>query len=366
MAINLHDKYAKEINTKFVRESLLAGRLNNTYSFSGVKTVKISTPITVPMVDYTRTGASRYGTPTEMQDVVQELTLTQDKSFALTIDKGNNADQNGIKEAGKMLALQIAEQAVPTMDKYCFEQLAHKAGKVAANSTALSKSTVCTRITAGTTHMDDKEIPGDGRTLYVSSDTYSYLRLSDEFQKSEGLLDKSLTKGVVGTYDNMNVVKVPSGRWPAKVNFIIVHKSAACAPVKLNDTKLHKDPPGISGNLLEGRQYYDLFVFGAKCDGVYVEVDTNSTNGGTVCAAPTIATADDSPVAAGDFTSTTTDVTFKYTTDGTDPRYSHTAKTGTASDVTDAGTVIKCFCYKTTATAGAYPSAVTTATIPTT
>ena len=36
-----------------------------------------------------------------MEVVVQELTLTQDKSFTMTIDKGNNLDQNGIKEAGK-------------------------------------------------------------------------------------------------------------------------------------------------------------------------------------------------------------------------------------------------------------------------
>ena len=96
MAINLHEKYAKKIQTAFVTKSLIAGRLSTEYSFSGVKTVKVSTPQTVPMVDYTRTGANRYGEPVEMQDVVQELTLTQDKSFALTIDKGNNQDQQGI------------------------------------------------------------------------------------------------------------------------------------------------------------------------------------------------------------------------------------------------------------------------------
>jgi ribosomal protein S2 len=71
MAINLHEKYAKQIQAKFVKESFITGMLTNSYSFSGVKTVKISTPITVPMVDYKRSGASRYGTPDEMQDVVQ-------------------------------------------------------------------------------------------------------------------------------------------------------------------------------------------------------------------------------------------------------------------------------------------------------
>jgi hypothetical protein len=359
MAIHLHDKYAKDIQTRFVKESLLAGRLSTEYSFVGVKTVKVSTPQTVPMGDYTRSGTNRYGIPTEIQDIVQELTLSQDKSFALTIDKGNNADQSNTKAAGKMLALQISEQAIPTMDKYGFEQLALKAGKIAGNSTALNKTNVCVQVLAGTTHLDDAEVPDEGRTLFVPSATYALLKQSTEFLGNEKLGYKVVTKGQVGEYDGMAVVKVPSGRWPANVNFIIVHKRAATMPVKLNDTKLHEDPPGISGNLLEGRQYYDLFVFGAKCDAVYVEVNTGQ-NKGTVCAAPVIATEADSPVAVGDFSSTTNGVTFKYTTDGTDPRYSNTAVVGAASAVVDVGTVIKCYCYKD----GAYPSGVTTATIP--
>lgn len=350
MAINLHEKYAKQIQTKFVNESLLTGALSNSYSFTGVKTVKISTPITVPMVDYVRSGANRYGTPKEMEDVVQELTLTQDKGFSLTIDKGNNADQNGIKEAGKMLSLQISEQAVPLMDRYGFSKLAQMAGKVVGNATALSKSNICERITAGTTYMDDKEVPSFDRTLFVPSEAYAKLRLSEEFKSCDRLMDKSLSKGQVGTYDGMKVIKVPSGRWPKDVNFMIVHKRSGCAPVKLNDTKFHKDPPGISGNLLEGRQYYDLFVFGAKCDGVYVEVNTAS-GAGVVCATPKLA----SKALSCD----TSGAAIKYTTDGTDPRYSATAKVYGAALTEDAGTVVKAYAYKD----GAFPSEVFTGTL---
>ena len=352
MAVHLHEKYAKEIQTRYVKGSLVSGHLSDAYTFSGVRTVNISTPVTVPMTDYTRSGTNRYGTPEEMQDIVQELTLTQDKSFSLTIDKGNNEDQNGIKAAGKMLALQISEQAVPTMDKYCFNALVQKAGKIQGESTALSKSNVCTRVTAGTTYMDDAEIPSENRTLFVPSATYAMLRLSDEFQKCDPMIEKSLSKGQVGTYDGMAVIKVPAGRWPANVNFLIVHKNAGCAPVKLNDTKLHQDPPGISGALLEGRQYYDLFVFGAKCEGVYADVDTGSGKG-TMVATPTIT------AASGAIACTTSGATIKYTTDGTDPRYSKSAKVGSTADVTASGTVVKAYAYKD----GCFPSAVASATL---
>lgn len=350
MAINLHEKYDKQIQTRFTQGSMIKGVLDNSYSFAGVKTVKISSLVTVPMVDYVRNGSNRYGTPTEMQDTVQELTLTQDKSFSVTIDKGNNEDQNGIKGAGKVLARQIEEQAIPTMDKYCFAKLAQKAGKIVGSGTALTKSNVCERITAGTTFMDDAEIPADGRTLFVTSKTYAMLRLSDEFQKCDGKLETSLAKGQVGTYDNMRVVKVPEGRWPKDVNFIIVHKRAACAPVKLDDTKVHIDPPGISGNLLEGRQYYDLFVYGAKAKGVYVDVNTAS-GAGTVCATPTLS--------AGVLSSATSGATVMYTTDGSDPRYSATAKVYTEKLTEESGTKICAFAHK----GGAFPSDVLEATM---
>ncbi len=350
-AVNLHSKYSNQIQTQYIKDSLINGCLDNSYSFSGVKTVRISTPVTVPMTDYSRTGTSRYGTPTEMEDLVQELTLSQDKSFTLTIDKGNNADQNGIKEAGKMLKLQIAEQAIPLMDKYSFARLSQLAGKIVGNGTAISKSNVCERITAGTTYMDDAEVPSSDRTLFVPSEIYAKLRLSEEFHGCDGLMEKSLTKGQVGMYDNMRVVKVPRSRWPENVNFIIVHKRAACAPVKLNDTKYHKDPPGISGSLLEGRQYYDLFVFGAKCNGVYVDVNTAS-GAGVVCATPQI-----SP--EGTIGSATSGVTIKYTIDGSDPRYSSTAKTGTTVPSVPLGTVVHAYAYKD----GAFPSDVASGVI---
>lgn len=349
MAINLHQKYAKQIQNKFVKESLIAGRLSTEYSWAGAKTVKVTTPITVPMVDYTRTGANRYGEPVEMQDSVQELTLTQDKSFALTIDKGNNSDQGGIKDAGKILSLQIAERAVPLLDTYVFNTLAHKAGNIFGSAEALSASNICDRISSGTVVLDNAEVPADNRTLFVSAEGYKMLKHSDEFLAVNDVAAKALAKGQVGTYDNMAVVKVPASRWPENVNFIIVHKDAATAPVKLNDTKFHQDPPGISGNLLEGRQYYDCFVFGAKCDGVYADVNT-ADGAATVLSAPAVATSGTITVGDGE--------TCYYTVDGSDPRYSSTALVGTSA-VGESGAVVKAFVTK----AGCFPSAVASAVL---
>ena len=109
MAVNLATKYSSQIAEVFTKGSFVKGKTSTSFDLTGVKTLKVYTPITVPEVDYTRDGMSRYGAVTEMQDVVQELKMTQDKAFTLTIDKGNNLDQNMTKKAADMLRLQLNE-----------------------------------------------------------------------------------------------------------------------------------------------------------------------------------------------------------------------------------------------------------------
>ena len=348
MAVNLFTLDSGVTMSAFHRESLIAGKLCNDYEFTGAKTVKILTPVTVPMNEYKRTGTNRYGNPTEMQDIIQELTLTQDRSFALTIDKGNDADQGYAKNAGKMLMLQIAERAVPEFDRYVFGKLAENAGFIVGNSAEMTKADICDRISEAGSKLDDMEVPAYDRMLFVSTKGYKMLKHSDEFMAVQELGKEALAKGIVGSYDNMQVIKVPATRWPENVNFMIVHKNAATAPVKLSETKLHKDPPGISGHLLEGREYYDCFVFAPRAWGVYAEIDTGAGKA-VICEAPSVAE-------NGTISCATTGAEIWYTTDGSDPRYSPVAVRGTTVTAA-AGTQVKACAKKV----GVYTSPVTTA-----
>ena len=97
---------------------------------------------------------------------------------------------------------------------------------------------------------------------------------------------------------------------------------ATISPMKLQDYKIHTDPPGISGDLVEMRVIFDAFVKPTKADGIYVACKT-----GTVAADPTIVIASNTAT----ITSDTTDAVIKYTTDGSDPRFSDTALTYSAS-----------------------------------
>ena len=60
---------------------------------------------------------------------------------------------------------------------------------------------------------------------------------------------------------------------------MISHKSATVAPKKLEEYRTHQDPPGISGELVEGRICYDAFVLDNKAKAIYYQaVNVNTVD----------------------------------------------------------------------------------------
>ena len=96
--INYADKYSNILDEKFKVESKSDIAVNQDYDFVGAKTVKIQSVNTVELSNYTRSGSNRYGTPNELDNAIQEMTMSQDKSFTFTIDKMNKlSNQYGHK-----------------------------------------------------------------------------------------------------------------------------------------------------------------------------------------------------------------------------------------------------------------------------
>jgi hypothetical protein len=77
-------------------------------------------------------------------------------------------------------------------------------------------------------------------------------------------------KGQIGAIDGIPLILTPDSYFPENVSFIITNKIATVSPVKLSDYKIHDNPPGINGWLVEGRVYYDAFVLDNKAKAIYV------------------------------------------------------------------------------------------------
>lgn len=105
MAINYAAKYSEKIDERFALVSVTTPAVNNDFDFIGVRTVNVYSIPTKALNDYSMTGTSRYGTVTELEDTVQELTLGRDRSFTFSIDRRNYNDTMMTKEAGKALAV---------------------------------------------------------------------------------------------------------------------------------------------------------------------------------------------------------------------------------------------------------------------
>ena len=283
MAINYASRYAKEVDERFYRASQAALALNNDYKFTGTKTVKVYSLPTVPLTNYTRSGTSRYGNPADLQDNVQELTVTQDKAFTFVIDKGDRMQTQMAHDAGKALTRQIREVVVPTYDAYVFDKLARAAIAKSHNaSTAVTKSNAYEQFLAAQEILGDANVPDSGRVCFCSYKFANLLKQDPAFMLASERSKEALDRGIIGSVDGVKIVRVPKGRLPHNsttsggtttidycCDFILTHPIAAAAPKQLEEYKIHDNPPGISGWLIEGRILFDAFVLDSKADAIY-------------------------------------------------------------------------------------------------
>lgn len=265
MAVNLAKKYQKAIDQVYALGSLTKAAFGGKFDFIGAKTAVVYTLTTQPLGDYTRTGANRYGTPTELQDTIQEYAITKDRSFSTTIDKGNYIQGNLVKTTGAYLKAEMDEQAIPEFDTYNLAVLYASATTASQVTTvAVTASNAYSTFLALQDKLDDAKVPANGRIAFVKSSFYSFLKLDSSFTLASDLAMKNLINGQVGDVDGVKIVKVPASYFPANVNIILTHPSANVNPMQLEDINTHEDPPGISGALIEGRFIYDAFTFLSK------------------------------------------------------------------------------------------------------
>lgn len=260
MAINYAVKHASKIDEAFVQGSITERAVNTDYDFIGAKTVKVHGGTTVSMNDYTRSGSNRYGSPTELGDTEQELTMGRDRSFTFTVDKGNSEDDAAVN-AGAGLRRQTDQVVIPEIDRYRLARMA--AFGLNTRQAAISKTNAYEAFLNLNGDVDDASVPLAGRIAYVSTAFYKAIKLDSSFMKASELAQNLLIVGQIGEVDGVAIVK-SAGRLPGGVDLLITHPSATTSPKKLDEYKVHMDPPGISGALVEGRIYYDAFVLNNK------------------------------------------------------------------------------------------------------
>lgn len=275
MAINLVTKflpYVDEIFTKESRKSLLT---NNDFDWTGAHTVKIYKVSTSGMNDYNRNPAagftgSRYGEIKDLDATTEEFTLTKDRSFTFAIDKLDTDETEQQVAAASALSRQQRQVVIPEVDTYTYGVMCAKAGyKPAAK--VLTSTNIYSEIIAANNALDNADVPETDRVLVVIPDVYVLMKQCKDIIMETNIGNDLRLKGVVSNLDGATVVKVPAARLPKGFGFMLAHPCATVAPTKLEDYKIHEDPPGISGSLVEGRICYDAFVLENKAKAIYYQ-----------------------------------------------------------------------------------------------
>lgn len=277
MPVSLVTEFLPYVDEMFSTEAKKSLVTNNDFTWTGAHTVKVYKISTATMNDYDRDGTnegnSRYGTVASLNATTEEFTLTKDRSFTFAIDKMDN-DETAQQLAGaSALARQEREVIIPEVDTYVFNKMCTGAGN-APSAIELTETNIYDEILKASEALDNAEAPDTGRVLIVTPTTYKLLKQCPDITLDSDVAQEQRLQGVIAMVDGLSVVKVPAKRLPAQFGFMVCHKVATVAPVKLEDYKVHSDPPGISGDLVEGRIVYDAFVLENKKNAIYYQAVT--------------------------------------------------------------------------------------------
>ena len=332
--INLVQKYHDKLVKSLEYASNLAGKTTDEYKLDGGEGVYLTSLDVVPLNNYNMSAtANRYGTPTEMTDTQQFIPWDYDKSYAITVDKANYQDGGYLTTAGAVVEEQNNSVVAPFIERNFYAKLCSNAGKVVVGN-APTTADILGRLTAIEAWFRNKNIPKTDR--YVAMGTTVFQLIRHSLTSLDNVTDKMLIKGVVGKIGTLNVQEAADDDFPADVYLISWWKKAALKAFDVKENKVHQDPPGINGILVEYRVRGVNAVIGKHSGGVYVDCKSTAKQAaGSISAAGAITVGSSS-----DYT--------LYTIDGSDPRYSKTAVKITSGTTPShiVGDTIKAASYK--------------------
>lgn len=274
-AIDLVTKFLPLVDEKFTTESKKSLLTNKNFDWTGAHSIKIYKVSTSGMNDYDRNASntenwSRFGPVGGLDAVTEEMVLKKDRSFTFAIDKLDEDETAQQLAAASALERQMREVMIPEVDTYTYTIMCENAG-IKPDAVALTADNVCSEIFKANTALDNQEVPETERILVVTPDTYLLMKQSKEIFPETDIAEDMRIKGVIAMLDGAKVIKVPAKRLPSGFGFMIAHPVATVAPTKLEDYRIHRDPPGISGSLVEGRICYDAFVLDNKKNAIYYQ-----------------------------------------------------------------------------------------------
>lgn len=253
------------VDERFYVDSKTANIVNNGLQMefsNGNNAVTIYNVDVVAENDYQRSGIMRYGNLIEIGTGVETFILSQDKSAAISVDRGNMNDSKMVTAIDDAVKRQVREVSIPTTDIY---RLSTAAAYAIANSQsvvlAITSSNAFSSILTQRAALQDAKVSLENIIVYVTPAVEAFLWQDPTFKTASDTTNASRATGVIGTIMGMTIVTCPTSYYIANFGFMVIANNVLVSPTKFNEIKTGDGFPfGISGMVAFLRRYYDCFI----------------------------------------------------------------------------------------------------------
>ena len=239
------------------------------------------------LADYSRNGGFVRGDVTAQW---RAYAPQWDRGRQFLVDRMDNAESIGMA-FGTLAGEFMRTKVVPETDAVRFAQYAQNAASGNKDTESLANSAaVIASIDDATAALDDKEVPYEGRILFVNPTIYKLIKGGITRMVMNG--DDNVNYNVE-YYNDMRLITVPSGRFNTEItlaqpdshddaggysatgstiNYMIIHPSAVMQTIKLANPRIFSPEVVQEAQawMYDFRQYHGAWVKNQKKDGIYV------------------------------------------------------------------------------------------------
>lgn len=295
-SITLAEKCLPFLDDIYKRQSLSAvlDTASDRVNWIGAQTAKVFKIDVDGLGNYSRNAGF---VPGSSDGTWETLQIQKDRGRSFNIDVMDSEETLGLAMASTLGEFERT-QVVPELDAYRFAKYAAGAGTT-VTATLSNSDDIPALIQTAEATLDDKEVPYEGRILFVNPTVYGYLKNDITRYVTNDVRDVNTE---VEMYDGMRIIRVPSARFNTvctlaaptdasstggytaagvDINFMIIHPSAVLQVVKHQIPRVFSPEQNIESDAyrINYRIYHDCWVLANKTYGIYVHKKAAASTG---------------------------------------------------------------------------------------
>lgn len=219
----------------------------------------------------------------------ESKTLTNHRKWSTLVHPMDIDETNQVASIQNITQVMNEEEKFPEMDAYLVSKLYADwtALGCAADGTALTEENILAKFDAYMEAMDEKNVPGTGRLLYVTPAIKTMLKNAKDLARTVMNGDEAIKRSV-RSLDEVKIESVPSalmktvydftegykpGAGAGQINMLLVHPSATITPEKYTFAQLDEPSAGSEGKWVYFEESYDdTFLLNKRKDAVMFNV----------------------------------------------------------------------------------------------